>query len=176
VRSRIRAPQAAVDDVIDGLVRSGEVVAEQGGLRASGFSAAMTDRQRRVAKTIMDRLGEAGAEPPTLDELGILVDVPLNELTPICRALAREGSLIAVEPNRYYSGTTVSGLTGKLLAGMSADADYGPADLRDFLGLTRKFLIPFLEYCDREGYTIRDGVGRRRRGTFLAKDAPSRSP
>jgi hypothetical protein len=48
-------------------------------------------------------------------------------------------------------------------------ADYGPADLREFLGVTRKFLIPFLEYCDREGYTIRNELGRRHRGMKMAK-------
>jgi len=51
---------------------------------------------------------------------------------------------------------------------MVLDADYGPAELREFLGLTRKFLIPFLEYCDREGFTTRNELGRRRRGTKLA--------
>jgi hypothetical protein len=52
---------------------------------------------------------------------------------------------------------------------MVSGADYGPAELREFLGLTRKFLIPFLEYCDREGYTIRNELGRRHRGTKIAK-------
>ena len=80
----------------------------------------------------------------------------------------REGELVAVETNRYYLPSNVMDLTGRLEVGMDAASDYGPADLRDLLGLTRKFLIPFLEYCDREGYTIRNELGRRRRGTKMA--------
>jgi len=54
----------------------------------------------------------------------------------------------------------ITGL-GRMGAGMADGREYAPAELRDLLGLTRKFLIPFLEYCDREGYTIRTGLGRR---------------
>jgi selenocysteine-specific elongation factor len=90
------------------------------------------------------------------------------ELAAICRMLTREGSLVAVESNRHYSPESVAELTRRLSTGMGSDADYGPAELREFLGLTRKFLIPFLEYCDREAYTVRNELGRRRRGTRLA--------
>jgi len=65
-----------------------------------------------------------------------------------------------VEPERYYPTESVARLRGALASGMAGDREYSPAELRDLLGLTRKFLIPFLEYCDREGYTIRGGLGR----------------
>ena len=93
---------------------------------------------------------------------------PSAELAAICRVLNREGALVSVEPNRHYSPSSVTQLTARLSAGMVSGADYGPAELREFLGLTRKFLIPFLEYCDREGYTIRNELGRRQRGAKLA--------
>jgi len=76
--------------------------------------------------------------------------------------------LIAVEANRHYAPDIVTSLTSRLGAGMASGVDYGPSDLRDTLGLTRKFLIPFLEYCDRAGYTIRNELGRRRRGMKMA--------
>ncbi|MDQ6689839.1 MAG: SelB C-terminal domain-containing protein, partial [Gemmatimonadota bacterium] len=37
---------------------------------------------------------------------------------------------------------------------------YVPAQLRDVLGFSRKYLIPFLEFCDRIGVTERRGEGR----------------
>jgi hypothetical protein len=45
---------------------------------------------------------------------------------------------------------------------MTGDIGYGPAELRELLGFSRKFLIPFLEYCDRAGITRRDLEGKRR--------------
>jgi hypothetical protein len=47
---------------------------------------------------------------------------------------------------------------------MAAGAGYGPAELRESVPLTRKFLIPLLEYCDRMGYTVRNEQGRRSLG------------
>jgi len=76
---------------------------------------------------------------------------------------------VAVEANRYFVGSAVTQLVTRILEGMSEEGEYGPAELREFIGLSRKFLIPFLEYCDREGYTVRNDHGRRRRGTELAK-------
>ena len=45
---------------------------------------------------------------------------------------------------------------------MASDVGYGPSELRELLGFSRKFLIPFLEYCDRVGITRRDLEGKRR--------------
>jgi hypothetical protein len=77
--------------------------------------------------------------------------------------MAREGMLVGVEPDRYYLAATVDGLLVRLREGMRADAEYGPAELRELLGFSRKFLIPFLEFTDRSGVTLRDAAGRRRR-------------
>ena len=37
---------------------------------------------------------------------------------------------------------------------------YSPGELRELLGITRKYLIPFLEYCDRQRVTERRMQGR----------------
>jgi len=103
----------------------------------------------------------AGAEPPTVEEMADRLSASADEVLAIARWLARDGSLVAIEPNRYYSHSAVESLKQKLEVGMADAREYTPAELRDLLGITRKFLIPFLEYCDREGYTIRTGLGRR---------------
>jgi selenocysteine-specific elongation factor len=91
------------------------------------------------------------------EQVGASADVVLA----LVRWNARAGVLVAVEPNRYFARSAVDALKARMAAGMSDGGEYAPAELRDLLGLTRKFLIPFLEYCDREGYTIRTGLGRR---------------
>ena len=168
LRSRVRAPDAAVERIVDGLLRDGRIVAEQGEVRLAEFEARLSDRQQSLATHLVSRIVAAGAEPPSLEELAGAMDCPLAELSAIARVLTREGTLVGVESNRHYSPESVAELTRRLGAGMSAGGDYGPAELREFLGLTRKYLIPFLEFCDREGYTVRNDQGRRRRGTKLA--------
>jgi len=169
LRTRVRAAEAVADAVVDELVAAGEVVLEQGDVRLATFSPRLTERQRTLAAELVSRLTAAGSEPPTLEELAAAMGANPAEVTSVSRLLARQGDLVAVETNRYFLRSTVMGLVTRVSHGMASGADYGPAELREFLGLTRKFLIPFLEYCDREGYTVRDGLGRRRKGTELAR-------
>jgi selenocysteine-specific elongation factor len=51
-------------------------------------------------------------------------------------------------------------MVGKLREELVPGEVYVPAQLRDILGFSRKYLIPFLEYCDRNGVTERRGEGR----------------
>jgi selenocysteine-specific elongation factor len=165
----VRVAEAVADAVVDELVAAGEVVLEQGDVRLATFSPRLTERQRTLAAELVSRLTAAGSEPPTLEELAAATRANPAEVTSVSRLLVRQGDLIAVEANRYFLRSTVRELVTRLSQGMTSGADYGPAELREFLGLTRKFLIPFLVYCDREGYTVRDGLGRRRKGTELAR-------
>ena len=169
LRSRLGAPESAVDAVLSMLVARDAIVLEQGIARVPGFAPTLTARQRETADKLIRRLEQAGTEPPSIDELAVELGVEAELVGTLARLLARDGVVVAVEPNRYFLMGSVDQLVGSLKCGMSQNVDYGPAELRPLIGLTRKFLIPFLEYCDREGYTIRDGLGRRRAGTRLAK-------
>jgi selenocysteine-specific elongation factor len=74
--------------------------------------------------------------------------------------MEREGIVIAVESERYYATQSVQHLVARLREGMEPGREYGPAELREILGLSRKYLIPFLEFCDRKRYTERRTTGR----------------
>ena len=169
LRTRVRVAEAVVDAVLEELVSSGELVLEQGDVRLADFTARLSEPQRALAADLVARLTAAGAEPPTVEELASSVGAPASEVASVTRLLARQGEVVAVEANRYFMRSTVTQLVTRVLEGMSVQEEYGPAELREFVGLSRKFLIPFLEFCDRQGYTVRNDLGRRRRGTELAK-------
>ena len=78
----------------------------------------------------------------------------------LLRMLEREGRVVAVEGDRFYTREGVASLVARLRDGMVKGREYSPAELRDLLGFSRKFLIPFLEYCDRQGLTVRTISGR----------------
>jgi hypothetical protein len=66
-----------------------------------------------------------------------------------------------VEHERWYAREAVHDLVEALRDHAQPDREYTPAELRDVLGFSRKFLIPFLEFCDRMGITERRPAGRR---------------
>jgi selenocysteine-specific elongation factor len=163
LRSRLRASDEVSDALLAFLAAAGTVVVEQGMARAAAFAPRLSAGQDALRAAVIAALEAAGREPPSLDELAATVGTPAAALAAVARFLAREGVLVAVEPSRYYAAIAVEALLARLREGMQVGADYGPAELRELLGFSRKFLIPFLEFTDRTGHTLRDGSGRRRR-------------
>jgi selenocysteine-specific elongation factor len=81
-------------------------------------------------------------------------------LAPVLHFLERRGDIVQVEQLRYYRRNHLSSVLDRIRAVMEHQNDVTPATLRDRVGLSRKFLIPILEYCDRAGLTVRGPSGR----------------
>jgi selenocysteine-specific elongation factor len=162
LRSRLRSPDEVGSAVVAELATEGVLVLQQGLVRMPEFAPRLSASQERLRASILAALEAAGREPPTVEELAASFEADVTSVAAITRLLARDGRLVAVEPARYYLASTLGELLDRLRTGMPAGADYGPAELREVLGFSRKFLIPFLEFTDRAGHTIRDPSGRRR--------------
>ena len=65
-----------------------------------------------------------------------------------------------VDQERYADRGALESFRAALEAGLQELGRATPAELRDRFGLTRKFLIPLLEWADRRGITRRDGDAR----------------
>jgi selenocysteine-specific elongation factor len=164
LRSRLRAAEEVGTALLGTLASTGEMIVEQGLARLPGHLPRLSAAQEALRDRLTAALERAGQEPPSLEELAATLSVDLADLASIARLLARDGTLVAVEATRYYVAATADSLLARLLDGMHPDSNYGPAELREVLGFSRKFLLPFLEFTDRTGHTVRDPSGRRRRG------------
>ena len=162
LRSRLDAPEEVAAATLAALESRRALEAEQGTVRLPDFAPHLSSLEESLRDRLLAALDAAESEPPTLDELAVSLGEAATSLSGLARLLARDGVLVAVEPARYYRSRTVHQLVARLRSGMSADAGYGPSELRELLGFSRKFLIPFLEYCDRVGITRRDLEGKRR--------------
>jgi selenocysteine-specific elongation factor len=157
VRSRLGAPQALVDFVLARAVERRAIETDGGMIRAAGWTPRLTDAQREALRQIDDTIRAAAHEPPSVAELEPKFGSVVSDLL---RHLERDGRIVAVEPERYYSTASLNSLIDRLRVGMTKGKDYSPAELRELLGVSRKFLIPFLEYCDRQALTARTARGR----------------
>ena len=162
LRSRLPAPDGVAAALLNGLEAAGRLVAELGTVRLAGHAARLSAADEALKERLLAALDSSATEPPTLDELAAALGASVTSLAAVARLLARDGLLVAVEPSRFYRSSTVNELVTRLVGGMTPDAGYGPGELRELLGFSRRFLIPFLEYCDRAGITRRDLEGKRR--------------
>ncbi len=158
VRSRLAAPTELVDVAVSRARERGAIETSGGVIRAAGWTPRLTERQRETLQRIEQTIRDAASEPPSLSELEPRFGADAADLL---RLLERDGRVVAVEPQRFYAASSLTSLVDRLRAGMEPKREYSPAELRDLLGFSRKFLIPFLEYCDRQGITVRTAAGRR---------------
>lgn len=165
LRSKLDAPDEIASAVLAELAADGTLVVNAGLVGRAGFTATLGAVHAGLRAGILGMLVKADKQPPSFDEIAMTLSASEDDVGRVARWLVGERKAVAVEPHRFYSTEAAEGLRDLLFAGMEANKEYGPADLRDLLGLTRKFLIPYLEYCDREGYTVRSTTGKRRLGT-----------
>jgi selenocysteine-specific elongation factor len=105
-------------------------------------------------------LTNAHRAPPSVTELERTTG--RRDLHPLLRLAAARGRVEAVERDRYYAREALEQFTG-VLNDMGRDGPISPAAVRDRLGISRKYLIPLLEWADGRGITVREGDGRRLR-------------
>jgi len=77
------------------------------------------------------------------------------------RLLARSGVVVAVAADRYYERDALEQERRRLIGVLEELGAATPADFRDRMKRSRKWLIPLLEWADREGVTVRDGDRRK---------------
>ena len=103
---------------------------------------------------------QSGLTPPSLAELER--QTGRHDVAAILRLAARDGRVEAVERERYYARPALEQFTAALTelgrAGLIV-----PGALRERLGITRKYMIPLLEWADAKGITERVGDARKLR-------------
>jgi selenocysteine-specific elongation factor len=156
LREELRVSDELADITIRQMERAGEIEAFGPVMRHRGWvptpSRSEVETGNHLAHDIC-----ADREPPGVNELVARYG---SSVPALLHFMEREGRIVQVETDRYYDRGAVEALVAKLRHELVPGQVYVPAQLRDVLGFSRKYLIPFLEFCDRIGVTERRGEGR----------------
>jgi selenocysteine-specific elongation factor len=153
----LRLPVELVETQVTMLAAAGRIARSGALVSRPGWSPVLSEADLALKAALQEELVRAGPEPPDVSQL---TAAHHRDPVPILRIMEREGTVVAVESERFYDVEAVQGLLGLMRREMEVGREYGPAELREILGLSRKFLIPFLEFCDRMQYTERRTTGR----------------
>lgn len=157
LRSSLRVAPELVDLIIERLAESSKISVADGRAARAGWLAGGGEADSKRTAAVLAVLTAAGIQPPSVDELSVIHG---NEVFGVLKLLARRGDVIAVATDRYFTKAAVDDLVGKTVTALAEQRTMTASQLREALGVTRKYLIPFLEYCDRQGITVRRGDDR----------------
>ncbi|HJU89765.1 MAG TPA: selenocysteine-specific translation elongation factor [Gemmatimonadaceae bacterium] len=157
LRVQLAADSALVDAALAEQQERGTIEVRGAFVATSGWQPTLSMSQVRARDALRSELSKAGREPPSVGDLTGRFG---SDTVALLKLLERGGEVVQVEAERYYSTEAMGRLLADLRVGMADGREYAPAELREMLGISRKFLIPFLEYCDRTGVTERRSIGR----------------
>lgn len=160
MRAAVQAPVPVVDLLVEhGMKKQAWELTEGGAaVRKPGWHAALKAHAGAASGRLAQRLAEARWQIPTVAELEKEFS---GEAVPALLAhLAREGSVERVDQERYALKQALEEFRRAVEETLRELGAATPAQFRDRLGLTRKYLIPLLEWADRRGITARKGDTR----------------
>jgi len=151
-------PAAVVDAVLEQGVRGRKLEIVESVARVPGWRPAFDARASGARDQVARRVAEAKWQVPTVAELER--ELPNAPVRAVLAHLAREGVVEQMDQERYAAAPALAEFRAVLEATLTELGSATPAELRDRLGLTRKYLIPLLEWADRRGVTRRAGDAR----------------
>jgi len=168
LRQGLRVPSWLANAAIDLAASARAVVATDGAVAARDFRPSGAGSLTRI-DAVVAALVAAGLTPPTVAELATREGWP--DVAASLRSAAAAGRAEAVERDRYYARSVLDSFI-VLLEDLGTAGTFGVGAVRDRTGLSRKFLIPLLEWCDARGVTVRTGDVRRYRGVPARVSGP----
>ncbi|MDD2501725.1 MAG: SelB C-terminal domain-containing protein, partial [Geobacter sp.] len=159
-----RSDQRFFAPLLAELEKEGTLLADRELVRPVGVKKLAVAQSSGLGSRICKLLAERGIEPPTIKELAEATRSSEKELRDHLAVLTREGAVTRVSGDIFYDSGVLKVLEGKLIAHLRAKSEIIPSEFRELTGLSRKFMIPLLEYFDSQKVTIRIGDKRVLRG------------
>ena len=151
-------PGGVIDAVLAHGARGRKLEIVESVARLPGWRPAFDARASGARDQVARRVAEAKWQVPTVAELER--ELPNAPVRAVLAHLAREGVVEQMDQERYAAAPALAEFRAVLEATLTELGSATPAELRDRLGLTRKYLIPLLEWADRRGVTRRAGDAR----------------
>lgn len=161
LRHSLRAADVVIEAALDDFARAGRLHLADGIVALAGFVPRVVGGDA-VIDRIVGILLDAHLSPPSVAELE--QSTGRRDVMAILRLAAASGRIEGVERDRYYAREALDRFIA-VLRELGHQGEIVPAAIRDRLGITRKYLIPLLEWADAKGITVRGSEGRRLKQT-----------
>jgi selenocysteine-specific elongation factor len=142
------------------LEKRGELIAEKDHVRLSGHHVQLKGEMEDLRASIAGVYSREGLSPPTVKELQERFSDRKKEIASLIQVMTREGELVRISEDLNFHRDILARLREDYRKFLEREGKATPASFRELTGLTRKFIIPLMEYFDMAKLTVRTGEYR----------------
>ncbi len=146
--------------VLTGLGKKEIIVSDKDNIRLASHHVQLAVDEDALHQSIAATYAQAGLAPPSLsDVLSPFKDQKAKAQT-IVKLMLKDGELIKINEDLCFARAALEKLRDEYKAQLIRDGQATPASFKDLTGLSRKFIIPLMEYFDASKLTVRVGDHR----------------
>jgi selenocysteine-specific elongation factor len=165
---RGRLPQNVPAEIcqlaIERLAAAGSIASAGDHVRRADHTVALDAQgEERVAR-VLEVLGGAGLEAPSLRDLAQAVGAPPDALGDLLAHLERQGCLVRAPGDLWFDAQAVEALRERMRAHFREHPTLDTPTYKALIGTTRRTAVPLMELLDTQRFTQRRGEVRILRG------------
>ena len=139
------------------LLAAKKVVGDSRRIARADFKPKLSANQRKLKDRIVEAHAAAGCLPPEPKEFANQAGGNAAALHDIFEVAVAEGLLVKVTEELFLHADVEAAMRRTVIERLKLVPGATVAEIRDWLGTTRKFAVPLCEYLDRIGVTQRAG-------------------
>jgi selenocysteine-specific elongation factor len=136
------------------------IISDKDNVRLSGHQVELAGDLDSLRHSIARIYSEAGLTPPSLTDVVNDFKDQKAKAQSIIKLMLKDGDLIKINEEMCFSNGALSKLRDDYKAMLVKDGKATPATFKDLTGLSRKYIIPLMEYFDVNKLTVRVGDHR----------------
>ncbi|HIJ57778.1 MAG TPA: selenocysteine-specific translation elongation factor [Deltaproteobacteria bacterium] len=149
--------------VLNAMIKEKDAVQTEDMVRLASHSISLGRDQQDIKQTIIETYRESGLEPPFFRDLGKRLNLDPDRAKDMLNLLINEGVIIKTKDDLYFHVESVDALKKKVVHFFETHEEMATPQFKEMAGVSRKFLIPLIEYFDTTNFTIRVGDMRKLR-------------
>ncbi|MBW2090878.1 MAG: selenocysteine-specific translation elongation factor [Deltaproteobacteria bacterium] len=142
---------------VDSLLKAGEIAADRDEVRLAGHQPNLAEEHLEIETKLLSAYEEAGLTPPSLKEVSLSLPGSQNQQKEVLELLLKKGLLVKTKTDLYFHHKAIKRAQEQIMKHFQGNAELTTPQFKEMTGLTRKYLIPLLEYFDAQGLTMRVG-------------------
>ncbi|HQQ86660.1 MAG TPA: selenocysteine-specific translation elongation factor [Smithellaceae bacterium] len=129
-------------------------------VRLFGHKVTLADDLNSIRQEILKIYNEAGLTPPSFKDVINNFQDKKTEAQNIIKLLLKDGSLIKINEELIFTREALDNLRKNYKALLVKEGKATPVSFKELTGLSRKYIIPLMEYFDTDKLTMRVGDHR----------------